>query len=445
MLTGVLPAGRYPRALLLIVLFITLPTGTTAPFLFVYLDHVRRLDPTTIGLVGATIGGVGLCLAVAVGPLLDRLGPRTVIGLMAVPWALGPLLLAVTHSAWQAFVAAALIGVAGAPAQGAFNALVATATDPAERQRFFGLVFAVLNLGIGLGSLIGAAVVDVARPQTFELLYVVSGLTLLVAGLVTAALRPPTIASAEPGEPASGASRGYRSVLADRVFRRYLAIVLLLVSVTWAQQEFGLTAFSVEVAHVSTRVLGWAFAANSLVIVVAQVSVLRRIDGRSRSRILALVGLVVATAWLVLAAGTWLRGWSAGAVATAVVLSAVGVAVGEVLMSPVLPSLTNALASDSLRGRYNALYSTTTGSTSIIGPLTAAPLIGHGLGGLWIGLVICGSLVVSVLALRLRPRLSAEQDGTAPTTATPTSTGGADGAGPMPEAGEPESVIGPAV
>ena len=45
---------------------------------------------------------------------------------------------------------------------------------------------------------------------------------------------------------------------------------------------------------VETRVVAWGLAANTFVIVVAQLFVIRWLDGRSRSRALGLVGLIIA-------------------------------------------------------------------------------------------------------------------------------------------------------
>ncbi|MFL6417198.1 MAG: MFS transporter, partial [Bryobacteraceae bacterium] len=61
--------------------------------------------------------------------------------------------------------------------------------------------------------------------------------------------------------------------------------------------------------------------------------------------------------------------------------------------------------------RYNAMGSMVWGVTGIIGPLTAAPLIGHHLGALWIVLVVAGSLGASLVALSLHKVLTPEQDG----------------------------------
>jgi len=86
-------------------------------------------------------------------------------------------------------------------------------------------------------------------------------------------------------------------------------------------------------------------------------------------------------------------------------------ACGETLMSPIMPAVTNALATNELRGRYNAVSSSTWGITAIIGPLTAAPLIGHGLATIWLILVVVGGLAASAVALSLHRLLTPKQDG----------------------------------
>jgi MFS family permease len=88
-------------------------------------------------------------------------------------------------------------------------------------------------------------------------------------------------------------------------------------------------------------------------------------------------------------------------------------ALGETLLSPVMPALTNALATDELRGRYNAMGSMIWGVSGVVGPVTAGPLIGSGLGGAWVALVVGGSLIASLIALSLRRLLTPVQDGRA--------------------------------
>jgi MFS family permease len=204
-------------------------------------------------------------------------------------------------------------------------------------------------------------------------------------------------------------------VLRDRAFIRFFIFGLALTTFGYAQIEVGFTAFATQVVEVSPTVIGWAFAANTFVIVVAQLFVVRWLDGRSRTRALAVVGLVFATCWIVLA-GAGLAGqhglaWLA---VTGVVVSFMIFATGETLLSPVMPTITNALAPDELRGRYNAVGSMVWGVSGIIGPVAAGPLIGGGYATAWVLLVIAGCLVACGLALDLHRRLTPEQDGRAP-------------------------------
>jgi hypothetical protein len=295
---------------------------------------------------------------------------------------------------------------------------MAAAAPEAVRQRFFGLSFVALNIGIGLGGLIGGSVADVHRPASFEFLYGSAGVAVVVGGLVILLSR--SFDHPEPADPDAKAEYGgYGVLLRDRVFRRFLLVGVVLMAGAYGQLEYGFTAFSADVAKVSTRVVGFAFAANCATIVVIQLAVLPRLDGRSRSRLLALAAAVIGGSWLVLAGGAIRPG---GALAIAAVAGCgIVFALGEVVMSPILPSLTNSLASDELRGRYNTMSSMTFGVTAVIGPLTSAPLIGHGLWGVWLALVVASGIAASYGAITIRSRLTAVQDGREPEVAIATS------------------------
>jgi MFS family permease len=308
-----------------------------------------------------------------------------------------------------------LIAIGGATLWSAQTTILATLVTPAERQRTFGLSFTLLNLGIGTGGLISGAVVDVARPITFQAIYFGDAVSYLIPAAILLAM--PHVGRRFVGETAKEEATspgGYREVLRDRSFVQYVIFALTLTTVGYAQIEVGFTAFSTVVAGVPPGVVGWALAANTLIIVAAQLFVLRWLEGRSRTRALAVVGVIFAVSWLVLAgagvAGS--NGWRALAIAGVVACSAI-FAMGETLLSPVMPAITNALATDELRGRYNAASSMIWGVSGIVGPIAAGPLIGGGRAGLWAVLVIGGSLVASVLALNLHRRLTPAQDGRA--------------------------------
>lgn len=416
MLRAALPTSREARRLLLGTLFSALGNGLVLPFLLVYLTEVRGLATFTVGLLVGWMGLVGLALAPLGGTLIDRYGARRVVLPLILVNAVAIGSVAFASTPWMAFASLTLMAVGSAAVWSGQQTILASVTAEEERQKTFGLSFTLLNLGIGIGGLISGAVVDVSRPVTFQAIYLGDAITFLAPFVILLTLPHVGHRVASSGDGHSTAeSGGYAQVLRNRSFLWFFVFALVLTTCGYAQIEVGFTAFSVQVAHVTPRVIGWALAGNTLTIVLVQLFVLRWLDGRSRSRALTYVGLFFAVSWGVLGlAGLAGRTHSFVPAAVGVVTCSVIFAMGETLLSPVMPALTNALATDELRGRYNAMGSMTWGISGVIGPVTAGPLIGGGLAGVWLVLVIAGCLGASALAWRLHGLLTPEQDGRAP-------------------------------
>jgi len=427
MFRATLPDSREARRILVGTVFSAVGRGLTLPFLFVYLNQVRGLPAGTVGLLVGWMGLVALALAPLGGSLVDRYGARHVVLPLMLVEALGTASLALVHGTVSALLALTVVAVGGSALWSGQNTILASLVPDHQRQQVFGLSFTLLNLGIGVGGMVAAAVVDVARPVTFQVIYLGDAASYLIpVGILLSLphvgrrLAPPARAPAEPPPRArapdrTGRQSGYREVLRDKAFVRLILFGLTLTTCGYAQIEVGFTAFATRIAHVSPRVIGWALAGNTLMIVGSQLFVLRALRHRSRTHALAAVGIIFAGSWLVLALGGFAGQHGRALVAALGVIGcAVVFAVGETLLSPVMPALTNALATDELRGRYNAMTSILWGISGIVGPITAGPLIGAGRAGLWVGFVVAGCLVATTLAVRLHRRLTPEQDGRAP-------------------------------
>ena len=139
------------------------------------------------------------------------------------------------------------------------------------------------------------------------------------------------------------------------MFRRFLVVVFFSAFVGYAQFEAGWTAYARTVADASTKLIGIAFAVNTATIVLLQLVVIQRIEGHRRTRVLMLMSAVWALSWTLMG----IAGLLPGSVVAAVLLcSSMGVfALGETFQSPVVPAITNDLAPEHLRGRYNAVGS----------------------------------------------------------------------------------------
>jgi MFS family permease len=198
-------------------------------------------------------------------------------------------------------------------------------------------------------------------------------------------------------------------VLRDRSLLLILLIVFVASFVGYGQLNTGLPAFGREVGGISTQALGLAFAANTAVIVVLQLFVLQRIEGRRRTRVLVLMSGIWGASFLALGATGLVPGTLVAAVLFGLCAAVFGF--GETFYQPTLPAMVNDLAPDHLRGRYNAVMSIAWQSASVVGPAVAGILIGHGWNTSYIVMLVAGCLVVAWLALLAERRIPVRVNG----------------------------------
>ncbi len=382
-------------------------TGLTVPFLVVYLHGARGLPLETIGVVVAVPAMVALVLAGPTGMLIDRLGPRRVqMGALAGA-AGGAFLLSSATTPSDAVAARILTGIGIAAFWPANQALVASVIPTELRQRYYGIQFALLNAGIGVGGIVGATLVDTARPETFTALYRIDALTFLLA-LAILAVPLRHLGGPLARSPHVGAG-SYRDVLRDRVFRRYLVVGFATAFVGYGQIEGGWTAYGNTVARVSPRTLGIAFAVNTAVIVLVQLVVLRLIEGRRRTRLLVLHAAVWGASWATLGLAGQSPATPLAAVLMVVAFALFGL--GETLLSPTAPAIVNDVAPDRLRGRYNGAAAVAFQLAAISGPVVSGVLLGRNLGDAFIIVLIAGCVLLALAALRLERVLPARANG----------------------------------
>ncbi|HKG51945.1 MAG TPA: MFS transporter, partial [Actinomycetales bacterium] len=406
---------REGRLLLSTVVVDALGTGFVLPFAVVYLHEVRGLPLETVGVVLAVPAVVALALLGPIGTIIDRFGPRRVQALAMLVQLVGSVLLAFVHDAPQASVAMGLIGVGHAAFWPASQSLVATVIPSEIRQRYYGMNFTLLNAGIGIGGLTSGLVVSESRPWTFTAIYLLDAATFLapLAVLLGPLRHVGNAVHREPSSdaPASVAPATYRAVLRDPVFRSVLAVTFFSAFVGYAQFEAGWTAYARTVAEASTRLIGLAFAVNAATIVLLQLVVIQRIEGHRRTRVLMLMSGVWAASWSLMG----LAGLVPASLSGAVLLTAsMGVfALGETLLSPVAPAMTNDLAPDHLRGRYNAVGAAVFQMAAVLGPVVAGSLLGRRLPAVFVGVLLAGCAAMVLVLLRLERVIPAQANGLA--------------------------------
>jgi MFS family permease len=399
---------REGRWLLSTVAIQTLGRGLTLPFTIIYLHEVRGFDLAVSGGLMSVIAITALLVTGPGGSLIDRYGARTIllVGIFAMIAGCSFLAFA-THPAIAA-VALVLIGVNFGVSWPGFNALIASVVQGEVRQTYFGVNFALVNLGIGVGGIIGGFYIDVDTPETFTVIFLVDAASSLIPmALLLGPLRH-LRSQADPSDDAPQ-SEGYRQILRRPAVLWVTLLTFIAMFIGYGQMEAGFPAFAREVAEVPTRVIGFAFTLNTVVIVLLQFTVLKRITGRRRTRVMVVMAAVWAVAWLILGVGGLLPGTLAAAIGVLAYMAVF--AFGETLLQPTVPAVYNDLATDGSRGRYNAVNAAAFQGGAITGPIAAGLLLGHGLDAVFIVVMILGCVGIAVLALALERRLSPSENG----------------------------------
>ena len=101
-----------------------------------------------------------------------------------------------------------------------------------------------------------------------------------------------------------------------------------------------------------------------------------------------------------------------GAVAAAGVLAYMGAfALGETMMQPTIPAITNDMAPDHLRGRYNAVNAGAFQGGAISGPLFAGFVLDRGWSIAYVSVLVAGCALIAVLALVVERLIPASVNG----------------------------------
>ncbi|WP_405811209.1 MFS transporter [Streptomyces sp. NBC_00210] len=385
--------------------------GFTVPYLYVYVAQVRDLGASTAGAVLAVFAMAALVALPFTGRIIDRRGPLPVLVGAALLAAAGSAAMGLSTSVPAAVLSAALLGAGTAVMQPALATMIVWTSDSSTRTRAFAMQFFLQNLGLGIGGLIGGHIVDESRPGSFTLLFgIEAAMFLVLAGIAVSVRLPRSLAlqEARPANAEAKARRGLRALLGHRAMVQLCVLGFVLFFACYGQFESGLAAYGTEAAGIQPATLGTALAANTLVIVVAQFVVLKFVERRRRSRVIAGVGLIWAVAWI--AAGYAGLGHGSQAMATAAFVSAYGLfGLGEAMLSPTVAPLVADLAPESMVGQYNSAFALVKQLALAVGPAVGGPM-GAALHGPYIVTFVLFSLGITMLALRLGKRLTPVQD-----------------------------------
>ncbi|MCM2390899.1 MFS transporter [Streptomyces albipurpureus] len=385
--------------------------GFTVPYLYVYVAQVRDLGATTAGVVLAAFAMAALVALPFTGRVIDRRGPLPVLVVASLLASVGALSIGLANGVTTVVLSAALLGAGTAVIQPALATMIVWCSGASSRTRAFAMQFFLQNLGLGLGGLIGGQIVDKSRPDSFLLLFGIESVMFLVLAGIALTVRMPrpvSLPGALPVDTEAKAKSGMRAVLGHKAMVQLSVLGFVLFFACYGQFESGLAAYGTEAAGIEPSTLGTALAANTAVIVIAQFVVLRFVEQRKRSRMIAAVGLIWAVAWVI--AGYAGLGTNSQAMATAAFISTYALfGLGEAMLSPTVAPLVADLAPESMVGQYNSAFALVKQLALALGPAVGGPM-GAALHGPYIVTFVLFSLGITVLAVRLGKELTPLQN-----------------------------------
>ncbi|WP_042427518.1 MFS transporter [Streptacidiphilus anmyonensis] len=392
-------------------------SGFTLPYMFVYVEQVRGLGSLTAWLVFTLFAAAALVVLPLGGRGIDRFGPRPVLVAGAVLTALGALSfgLATTHA--TILVAAFLFGAGVTTTQPALATMVVRASTRSTRAHAFALQFTLVNLGMGIGAMLGGQIVDVSRPGSLTLLFSIEALMFLVLAAVTGTVRLPAAAAAPDATARKAGGSDFRTLLGDRAMVKLSILAGLIFFACYGQFESGVAAYATSTVGISPSALGIGLGVNTFAIVLLQMFVVRITARRRRTTAIAATGVVWLAAWIFAGVAGLFHGGSFAAIGSMMMTYAL-FGVGEALLAPTLGPIVADLAPARLLGTYNAAFALVKQVAIALGPALGVLLVGAGLSTLYLVALALFCVAITVAAWRLRRVLPAVADNAAPVRST---------------------------
>lgn len=371
-----------------------------------FFHHLTGLSYTVVGTVLGVTAVVVLPVLGPIGTLADRLGPRPIIVAACAVRVAGFVAVSLTPSV-ATFVLCALLSAAGNRAeQSCAPALLATLAPPEAVRRYLGVWRAAFNTGLGVGALIGAALIT--DPAGLAALGLVNAASFALAAALVLAL-PRSVRRPAPATVAAEPARWrWRSV------DPRLAAVVGVDALLWVVAvgvETGLSVYLVQLVGAPAWVVGACLATSTVIVAGGQVPVALFLERHRLGEWLAAGAALhlAMPAALIVAGSAGARAWLPWLLLPLVVTAAIG----EVLATQAATMALLELAPAAHRARTLAFGQQVVG----LGVAATPVLVGSGLDtaprGLWVLLAV---LVVLATAVAMRVRRGVDA-GTRPASA----------------------------
>lgn len=338
-------------------------TGLILAFTIVYFVETTTLSLIEIGAAFSVGRLLAFPTAIAVGPILDRMGARFAAVLGNVISAVGFAGFLSAHSTWQIVVVTFLVQVGHTAYWTSSTGLVVLASEkPEERTRWFGFVQALRNAALGIGAAVGSVSFAVGGVWGLNFIVVANAASYALAAVLLARWQTHLKHTPSPAPP--GEKGGYLTVLRDR---RYLLLIAMNVTFIFAFMliKVLLAIYIIEGLERGAWIAGALLVLNTVQITLTQTVISGWLERYRATAIIALGSVFMAASFGVFAFLDVAPDWT---IIGGLFLAMVIYTLGEIVATPRIENLSISLAPAHLRGRYLAVYQLGWTSGQILAP-----------------------------------------------------------------------------
>ena len=365
-------------------------SGVFMPVCMLYFLVTTDLSLVQVGAAISIASAVALPAGPVLGGIVDRYGAKNVLLAGNALQFLGYAAYLVTDSFLGVTLWTVVVTVGRTAFWGSYGNIVAAISAPGEREKWFGFLGALRNVGFALGGLLSGLAITIGTQGAFAAVVVANAASFALAFVLLLAV-PPTPRAGHRATPGA-----WGVVLRDRPYR-LLWVTQLAFSTSMMVLNFAMPVYATTVLGLPGWVTGAVFTLNTVMVGFGQGLAVRAMTGALRWRVLLLTNAVFAASFVLMLGASWLS--TALAVLVVLVGSAV-YTVGEMLGGPVHGALSAEAAPEHLRGRYLSLIQLAWNLASTIAPIGFAWLLDRGPDTIWVAMLAV-ALAGGLLAVRL--------------------------------------------
>ena len=374
----------------------TVGGGLFMPVSVLYFLAVTDLTLVQVGAAISTASLIALPVTPLLGTIVDRWGARRVILWANVLQAAGFVAYLFTDSFWSVLAWTVVVAIGRQAFFASFGNIVTAISAPGEREKWFGFLGAVRNIGYAVGGLLSGVAVTLDSVTAYQVIALANAASFLLSWMLLLDLPRTERAVHEEG------TGSWMTVLRDRP---YLVFWVLQLGFACSMMvlNFAFPVYAVTVLGLPGWVTGAVFTINTVMVGFGQGLVVRACTGRIRWRVMVGAQAFFAASYVVML-GAGRVGIVAGTVV--MLLGAVVYSMGELVGGPVHASVAAESAPDHLRGRYLALVQLSWSVAGTIAPVAYLWLLDRGRSPLWLVMLVVTALAVALSAVvgRIVPR-----------------------------------------